>query len=526
MSIINPKIPFEIIPAETEEIAEDQKVLFVGQKTAAGTATEKQLYSKISNSAINGQTEWDSLFGKNSLLATAIRAAKKENKISRFDAIPLDDNGTAVAATGSITISSTVNQNATLLVTIGSKKNNKYEIDIVESTDTPTTVGDKVEAAITADDTSLVTANNVAGVVTFTAVNKGLEGDKITITIIDETSGLNYVNTGMSSGATNPVLTDVFDVIGNLRYQHIVWQSTFDLDVLKDFIAPRWNADIRILDGIGIVSITDTFSNLITNVLGGGGTPINEKSIAIHCNRLVSPSVDLYKGSALNELDFVIAAQFAAVRALRMTDGAPIAQFVDATQGSDDAFGGIAIASLPYFNTPFINLPVIDHEYQWLDDEQKELKEAGGFILGNNLANNGIIADRVVTTYLTNDVGNPDVTFTYMNYVDTSSVIRWYFHENLRERFKQSRLTTGDVVSGRNMANAGIIQGALMGFYKDLTELALLVAGEAARTRFLQNLTITITESTNRADIRMVSDIVTQLGVIAVAMKIAFSPTV
>lgn len=519
MSVIYPKIPFNIIPAALREVAEDQKILFVGQKTAAGTAFSGALYPNISNSPLDGATEWDTRFGKDSMIATMIRAAKKINKISRFDAISLDDDGGAVAAIGNITITDTVSQNATLYLTIGSRKNNRYEIDIIASTDTPTTVGDKVEAAITADNTALVTANNVAGVVTFTAVNKGIEGNKITIRVEDNLSGLSYAITAMSGGTTNPDLTNLFDVVGNLRYQTIVWPSTYDLDTVQDFLDGRFNAGIRIEDGIAIVSITDTLANLKIVSLS---TDRNSQSLAIHYNRLVN--LAHYKGSALQEMDYVIAAQFGAIRALRMTDGAAISSFVDATEGAEDAYGGIAIASLPYFNTPFDNLPPIDHAHEWLDEEQEEIIEAGGFILGNNLAANKIIAGRVTTTYRTNDVGDPDVSFKYMNYVDTVSVVRWYFHENLRQRFRQSRLTIGDVISGRNMANASIIQGALLGFYKDLADFALLVAGEAARKRFLDNLTIKIDLAENKATVYMVTEIVTQLETIAVTMQIAFSP--
>jgi len=519
MSIINPKVNISIIPAFIQPTAEDQKVLFVGQKTASGTATAGQLYQSISNSPVNGNTAWDSLFGEDSLLAAAIRAAKKLNKISRFDAIPLDDDGGATAATGSITLGGSVTQAGKLYVSIGSKENNTYEIDVLASA-VLADIAQDIEDAITADSAALVSANAVAAAVTFTAINKGDEGNKIGIKIWTTTVGLSYTLVGMTGGATNPTLTNVFDVVGNLRYQTIVWQSTFDLDVVQTFLDDRFDSDTRILDGIGIVSITDTLANLKTTT---SDTDRNSQSLAIHCNRLVNASH--YKGSAINEMDFVIAAQFAAVRALRMTDGAPISQFVDATEGVADAFGGIQIASLPYFNTPFANLPIIDHEYQWLDSEQEELREAGGFILGNNIANNEIISDRVVTTYLTNSVGDPDITFKYMNYVDTASVVRWYFHENLRQRFRQSRLTTGNVVSGRNMANAHIIQGALMVYYKDLTEFALLVGGEAARKKFLDNLVITIDLAESKSVIAMIAEIVTQLGTIDVAMQISFSTT-
>jgi hypothetical protein len=75
------------------------------------------------------------------------------------------------------------------------------------------------------------------------------------------------------------------------------------------------------------------------------------------------------------------------------------------------------------------------------------------------------------------------------------------------------------------MANAHIIQGALMGYYKDLVEFTLLVGGEEARKRFLDNLVITIDLAESKVTIAMTVEIVTQLGTIDVTMQIAFSPT-
>jgi phage tail sheath gpL-like len=514
MSIIQPKINSSIIPAYQKDIAEDQKILFIGQMTSSGSATAGNLYTKISN-----ENEQDSLFGKTSMLATMIRAAKKLNKVSRMDAIPLDDDGAAVAATGTITFTGSATAAGKLYVSIGSYINNRYEIDVVNG-DTATAIAAKLDAAIAADSTSLVSGGAAAGVETLTAINLGEEGNKISILAEGAVAGITVAIVGMASGATNPTLTSIFDVVGNVRYQTIIWPSTYDLTTVQTFLDDRFDSDIRILDGIAVVSITDTLANLKT---AGSAAARNSQSLAMHGNRLVNSSV--LKGSALIEMDYVIASQFGAIRALRMTDGAQISQFVDAGEGASDAEGGIAIASLPYFNTPFNNLPVIDHGHQWLDSERTELNDSGVFVLGNNLANNKIICDRVVTTYLTNDIGDPDITFKYMNYVDTASVIRWYFHENLRIRFKQTRLTTGDVVSGRNMANAHIIQGALMGFYKDLTELALLVGGEDARKRFLDNLVIEIDMAQSKVTISSIAEIVTQLEEIDYLMQISFSTT-
>lgn len=509
MTVINPKVRIDIIPAYQKIEAQDQKILIVGQMTG-GTAISGQLYTSIKN-----DNEQDTLFGKNSMIATMIRNAKKINKLSRIDAIPLADNGAGVAAVGNVTFTGTATTNGKIYISIGSEKNNTYELDIVTD-ETATQVGDALAALITADTTSLVSAANVAGVVTLTAVNKGEEGNKIGLMASGTYPGLTIAITQPTGGATNPVLTTVFDVVGNIRYQTIVWPSTYTLSILQDFLDDRFNAGIRILDGIGILSITDTLANLKL-------VPNNSQSIAIHANQIVNKTLD--KGSALFEIDYVIASQFAAIRALRLTDSASIIQYVDATQGAKDAVGGIAIASLPYFNTPFNYLPIIPHDEEWTDEEREELNEAGLFVIGNNPESNKIIADRIVTTYKTDAASDPDITYKYMNYVDTASVVRWYFHENLRTRFRQSRLTDGDVIPFRNMANASVIQAALMAFYKDLTELALLVAGENARSRFLDNLTIEIDMATSTVNIFMVVEIVTQLEKINVEMQISFSTT-
>lgn len=509
MTVINPKVNIDIIPAYQKVEVEEQKVLFVGQMTS-GTAISGQLYTSIKN-----DNEQDTLFGKDSMIATMIRNAKKINKISRMDAIPLADDGGAVAASGNVTFTGTATANGKIYVSIGSEKNNTYEIDVVDE-ETATEVGTKLETAVTNDDTSLVTASNAAGVVTLTAVNKGEEGNKIGLMVTGTYPGLTVAITQPTGGTTNPVLTNVFDVVGNIRYQHIVWPSTYTLSVLQDFLDDRFNAGIRILDGIGILSITDTLANLKL-------IPNNSQSIAIHANQIINKT--LRKGSALFEMDYVIASQFAAIRALRLTDGATIIQYVDATQGAKDAIGGIAIASLPYFNTPFNYLPIIPHDEEWSDEEREELNEAGLFVLGNNPESNKIIADRIVTTYKYDAASNEDISFKYMNYVDTYVNSRWYLHENLRKRFRQSRLTIGDTIPFRNMANAPVIQAALMGFYKDLTELTLLVAGELARSEFLDNLKIEIDMATSTVNVFMVVEIVTQLEKINIEMQVSFDTT-
>jgi phage tail sheath gpL-like len=510
MSLINPKINASIIPLYQKTEVDEQKILFVGQMTASGTATAGELNTSINNE--NGQ---DTLFGATSMLATMIRAAKKLNKVSRMDAIALDDEGASVASTGTVVFTGPASAAGSITVSVGSSINNSYELDLV-STDTETVIGDALVAAITADTKAVVTAVNAAGTVTLTAVNKGLEGDSIGIKISGSVAGVGASATAMGSGATNPTLTNVFDVVKDIRYETIIWPASYTLSIVQTFLDNRYNSPIRVLDGVAIQSATDTLANLKL-------LPNNSKSVTIHGNQLVDTTV--HRGGAILELDYVIASQIGAIRALRLTDGSQISDFVDVGIGAKDAFGGIHTASLPYFNTPFTNLPVIANVDEWTDSERDELNAAGLFILGNNIAKNLIISDRIYSNYLTNPAGDPDITFKFLNYIDTFSVIRWYFHQNLEIRFRQSRLTTGNKIPGYNIASEGVIQTAVMEYYKDLTDLALIVQSEDTRKAFLNNLNISIDLKDSKAIINMVVEPVTQLSEIDMTIQISFSTT-
>jgi len=512
MTIKVPAVTINIIPAYQKEQNDEQRILFVGQKIASGTATPGVLYDNLDNA--NGQ---DPLFGKTSMLAGMVRAAKAINKVSRMDAIPLSDDGSAAAATGTIAFSGTATANGTIFVTIGSVVNHTYELDCVTTSSTATTIGDALVAAITADTTTTVTAVNTTGSVVLTAINKGLEGNKISLVVSGTVAGITYTNSGMSGGATNPSLTNLFNVIGGIRYQTIVFPSTYTVTSLVSLLNGRFNVDNNILDGIGLISYTDTAANLITM-----GNAQNTQNFAIHGNKIVSES--FYKGSAILELDAVIASEIAAIRALRLTDGADISQYVFSANGNLDNFGGIAISSLPYFNTTFYNLFPMFIGREFTDAEIISLKDAGVFVLGNNRTRTNIIAGEVMTTYKTDAASNEDVSFKYMEYVDTSSNIREYIYNNLKTRFANSRLTNGDVIPNRIMANKQIIAAYLIGLYNDLATIYVLTqAGEDARNFFIQNLSITLDLAAGKITIAMITPIVTQLREINAAMQIAFS---
>jgi hypothetical protein len=230
----------------------------------------------------------------------------------------------------------------------------------------------------------------------------------------------------------------------------------------------------------------------------------------------------LYKGSNIIELNTVQSAMSAGLRAIRLTDGANISNVVIATSGPLDSFGGKEIASLPYANTPYYDLAPIQTGKGWDANEMESLKNAGGSVLGNNIPRNTIISGEVVTTRKTDVAGNPELTFKFLNSVDTSSVIREFFFNNYKAAYAQSRLTNGDLVPDRNIANPGSIRGFTVAKYESLQGL-LVEGGPEALNFFKENLQVTVDTSTGKATVLMKVQIVGQLREISGTIQITFS---
>ena len=492
---------------------EEQRVLLLAQKTSAGNAVSGVL---IENMPTDGSE--NALFGSNSTIAAMVRDFKITNKVSRLDVIPLDDNGGAVAATGTLAITGGATADGTLTLIVGSEENHKLTIAVANG-DTPTTVGDAIEAAVNADTNAPVTAVNVTGTETFTAVNGGTVGNSITLVLRNPVAGLAFVLTGMASGATDPVLTGVFDVVGSTRYQAVVTPSEYGQTFLTDFLDPRFNVANDIQDGVGFQCIADTIAN--AKVLGD---TLNSPSLSVGVNELVTPPNNtLHKGGALIELNAVISTAFVAIRALRFTPGANISQFVLAPSGSTDNFGSISTATLPYFNTPmprlFPPLPINATTQQ----EQEDLNASGLWTLDSNRTRTAVLTGSVLTTRKTDAAGNPEVTFKFLNGVDTSSQVAEFFFNNLKSQYAQFRITDGDIFSDSNITNVDAIKSFVVGMYNTLAGQLLTVAGDEAQTFFQENLVVVLTDSAaGKVNISAQVPLVTQLRELVVSLSFSF----
>ena len=516
MSINEPQIEISILPALVTPISQEQKILVVGQKTTVGTAVAGTLVKEIGN-----LNEQDGFFGKDSMLAGMVRSGKKNNKITRMDAIVLEDEDGSVAATGSFLVTGTATAAGVLTFYVGSRKNHAYQVSVVIS-DTDTVIGDALEALINSDDRAPFSAANVTGTITITATNKGLVANYFGLQVVQPEGGIAGITLGvvtaMNGGSTDPDLSSIFAIVENIQYQTVIFPETYLLqpEVIA-FLDERFNTGTdRLLNGAGISYSTDTFSNLIASSIAN-----NSQNFTPFANKLVADT--LYKGSQQFEINYDLASQFGSVMALRLTDGSNLSELVIGSGGANDKIGGIHISTLPYHNTPFKNMPLIDNEHEFSLSEANALTNAGWSLTGNNSSRTNIIAGEVVTRYKTDAAGDEDLSFKFRNYVDQAVTVRDVFHTELKATYRQFRLTDGDLRPGFNITNEADIRGEVLRIYNQLADLVIVVGGFKALKLFKDNLTITLDSVNGLVTISMLDPVVTQLRKMVVTMQLVFS---
>jgi len=514
-TVNQPAIIAQILSADIAVTNAAQKVLMVLPKLAAGSAVGGELQENINAD----KSSWRGLFGSNGIAFNAIDSFKQINKSTWLDVIALDADANATAANGAFAFKGTATADGIFTVSVCSASNYQFKVEILD-TDTALIAGDKLVAAITANTDIPVSVANVTGVVTITALDLGSEGNGLTLSSVGSATGLTMTVVAMSGGTLASDVAGVFDIVGATRYQTIVYPESFDLSELTDFLEARWPANKAITDGQGIVSTIDTHANLLAL-----GNSLNLKTLCMFGQRRVT--VGGHQGSALVEINIVRSSRIAALRALRLTAGEPIAHVVTATYGGLDAIGGPAMASFPYFNTPIAASSLVVRVHGFDDTEQEQLKTAGIAFEGNNTTRTSLLLDEVVTTYKTDSAGNDDVSFQLLNYVDTGSNAREYMFNNQKKRYTQSRLTEGDLIGGRTMANEASIRAYLVELYTDLSgeDFVLTQAGEEALLFFKANLTVVVELSTGTVTETFKTPIVTQLRNIFQTQQIAFSIT-
>jgi phage tail sheath gpL-like len=513
----NPKVNIQLLPAALVDAFEDRRDIIFGQIGASGTAVDGTLNVDVHTLTT---AEIKTLFGADTFLTNYILAWLASNEAnSPLDVIGKDPAGGATAATGIITFTGTATSDGEYNITFVDEE--QYEVAVaVTSGDTATAIGDTLVAAIGTLTDPVFGVANVTGAVTATAKDVGTIGNDYGIKVEGVVPGVTVALTAWTGGATDPTLTGILDPIEGIRYTGALWPEAWvsNLSIIKAEFESRFNASNAILDGTIFHGLTDTYANIITAL-----SSQNSQTVVM----MGSPKLALaaHTGPAILRPADWVAAEFAGIRARRLTTDAPIADYIITTSGGLDAFGGPSLASLPYFNTPLSDTPVTPSTSLFSATEQGELEDEGFSVYGVNSAQNFMIMGPVVTNWTTDAGGNPNASFKYLNYIDTGSACREIFYRVLKSTYAQSRLTEGDLIPGRSMANAESIKAELLRIYRVLSTLALTQAGREAEGYFSANTTVTVSLAERKATINGPLPIVTQLGTINYSLQLSFTIT-
>jgi len=260
----NYNIPFNFVelskaPTPKGLVKQDYKVLLVGQKTAGTAETNKVL-------KIFGTDEADLKFGENSMMASQCRAYFAANKSVELNCIALDDLSTGTQASGNIEIVGTATENGTLAIYINGKS---YATPIAVG-DTPTDITTKIKATIDADNKAMFGAVVNGKDLELTAVHKGAIGNEI---IIVKNYNIDDVNVGgvianltqFTGGVGNPNIDFVVETIENKQYNiiSVPYTDNATITTINTALNDNWKAT-EMLDGINIVAVNDTVTNLTT----------------------------------------------------------------------------------------------------------------------------------------------------------------------------------------------------------------------------------------------------------------------
>lgn len=407
------------------------KQLILAQGTSAGSFTSGALITKIPTS----NDELKALCGAGSLAYLAIKSFLEYNKESPLHAIIVSDNGSGVSSTGSIalTVSSPVAGKA--IIKVGSGKRNHYELDVL-TTSTATNLGDALVALITADENSPVTAVNSTGTITFTAKNKGTEGNQLTIAVESLPIGVTASITAFSGGATDPVLTGVLTKIKDAKYQ-IATQSCFLNDV-KTHLETKFNTENEVFESYAVVTKVDSYANAQSALPSLASKVINQEFIKV-------ANDTFQKGASIAELPIVLSARLLATDSLRLIEGASIARFTNTTPFT----GGLRVTAVPLSNTILPDVDKIPQGLGWLNEEIKGIEDLGGSVLVMDEANiNVVTRSRFMTAYKKTNLTNDGQTYRNLNKFLNASKVKEYLYRKWKTVYAKATLTKGSAPTG------------------------------------------------------------------------------
>lgn len=451
------------------------RTLLIGQKTVAGTAPANELV--LVTSAAQAKT----LFGAGSVLAGMFEAYFAQNSFTEVHAMPVADDGSGVAAVGSVAFGGTATAAGTIALMVAGRPVKAA----VANGNNATAVATSVSAAINAITDLPVTATALSDTVTITAKNKGVTGNDIDLRVNyyngeSTPAGLTVTITAMTGGATNPSLSAAIAALGD-EWFHVIGCAFRDggsLAALKSEMDSRWGP-IRQIDGHVIAAASGTVGDMTTL-----GSTLNDKHLTVVATqKSPTPAYEVAAETA------AIVAYYASIDPAR------------------------PLQTLGY---QWMKAPGRSNRYTLT--ERNTLLYAGIATVRISTAG-AVTVERLVTTYRTNEAGGSDPAYLDIETLMTLQYIRWDWRNYILTKYPRHKLANDGTryAPGQAVVTPLIMKAEAIAKFTDWESLGLV----EGFSQFKRDLIVERNASDpNRLDVLMPPDMVNQLRVCAT--KIAF----
>lgn len=406
--------------------------LLVGQMTSAGSATANTVYQPSSpDQAV-------SLFGAKSQAAQMVKAYKTVDPLTELFVIPVADDGSGVAASGSITWTGTATEGGEISFYTGGRRT---PVAVVKG-DTAATLETNALAAMALQNDLPVTVAGDSGTgLDFTAVNKGTIGNQIFLGVCQlpgehVPAGFTVTVTAMASGATDPSYSSAVAALVEDQYNTIALGlcSATPTGLFVTELESRWGP-MRAIEGQAFAAKYDTRANLTT--LGNSFNSLSLTVVGAEASALLPLPWELAAATA------ALSAQRAQVDPARALTGAIYPGFSAAKRGT-----GFTRA-------------------------ERDILLSDGISTVKAASDGRLLSERLVTTWQTNAQSIPDTSYQDLTTVRLLAALRYSLRARISSRFGQFKLMDdGNVIPpGQAIVTPSTIRGEVIALFQDWQDL-------------------------------------------------------
>lgn len=429
-----------------------QPTLIIAQRIAAGTV------AALVPTRVYSTADAATYFGRGSLAHRMVMAALRANPYMDLTVCALDD-GAGAAAAGTVTFATVPTGSGVATLYIG---NDRVEIAVASGA-TVDALATALAAAVNNLSDLPVTAAAALGVVTLTAKNKGLVANQIDVEgSITAGIATTMAVVTLAAGTIDPSVQTALDKVYASQYSLVItpYNDATSLAALRGHL-DAVSGPIEQRPGVGYFAVDTALATAITLTTG------------LNSGRLVGA---LLRGS--RSPSYEIAAAFAAVRASESDPARPLNYL---------ALKGIAAPSEP----------------QRLTRQEQESALANGVTPLQVGPGQQVQIVRMITTYVENIAGVPDISLLDVTTIDTLDYTRRSVRERLLLRFPRAKL------SAKTPAR---VRTEVLDILNRLERLEILENVAANRSGVIIERD---EQDPNRLNIRIPADVVNGLHVIA-----------